>query len=145
MLIVDLFLLFYFLWFPAVFSVLDLLGDDGLNSNTEENPVPEAHVAFSVEGITYHGFIWITCILVRIYFCCSHLNDNPGDEVYCIGQTSLVFYNKCSYFIKKRTIYRQMHLLPNTILGCSYWIFFSLTFTTKISILNEELLHKVLS
>ncbi|KAH7542831.1 hypothetical protein FEM48_Zijuj02G0116600 [Ziziphus jujuba var. spinosa] len=34
-----------------LFSVLDLLGDDGLNSNTEENPVPEAHVAFSVEGL----------------------------------------------------------------------------------------------
>ncbi|PON36400.1 hypothetical protein TorRG33x02_349400 [Trema orientale] len=32
-------------------SVLDLLGDDGLNGNMEGTPVHEAHVAFSVEGL----------------------------------------------------------------------------------------------
>jgi len=31
-------------------SVLDLLGDDGRNSISDGRPVPEAHVAFSVEG-----------------------------------------------------------------------------------------------
>ncbi|KAF4380624.1 hypothetical protein G4B88_008775 [Cannabis sativa] len=32
-------------------SVLDLLGDDGLNGNVVENPGHEAHVAFSIEGL----------------------------------------------------------------------------------------------
>ncbi|KAK9279014.1 hypothetical protein L1049_012689 [Liquidambar formosana] len=32
-------------------SVLDLLGDDGQNGHTEGNPVHEAHVSFSVEGL----------------------------------------------------------------------------------------------
>ncbi|KAL5580520.1 hypothetical protein UlMin_012962, partial [Ulmus minor] len=33
------------------FSVLDLIGDDGMNGNVEGNQVHEGHVAFSVEGL----------------------------------------------------------------------------------------------
>lgn len=36
-------------------SVFDLLGDDGPNGNYEENPSPEAHMAFVMEGLGEMG------------------------------------------------------------------------------------------
>ncbi|KAL5710062.1 hypothetical protein ACHQM5_020671 [Ranunculus cassubicifolius] len=36
-------------------SVLDLLGDDGINENSQGSPVHEAHVAFSIEGLGKMG------------------------------------------------------------------------------------------
>ncbi|XP_042515168.1 uncharacterized protein LOC122089476 [Macadamia integrifolia] len=42
-------------------SILDVLGDDGPNSNAEESPIREAHVAFSVEGLGIVGMETPVC------------------------------------------------------------------------------------